>query len=492
MRGALSSAAVLAATVFVVSALAACDDSEPTDQSEGGPQASADSSAVPSEPQNVVLVLTDDQDRASAEDMPRLQREVAAQGVTFTDAYATVPECCPSRASIFTGQYAHNHGVISNEPPDGGVDAFDDTNALPVWLQDAGYSTAYVGKYLNGYGWRALDNNPREIPAGWDDWVAPTDHTEYRMYGYTLNQNGDLVDYGDRGRDYQTDVLADHANELIQRYASDQNPFFMTVAPVAPHDEGVLEGTRAIRNPRPAPRDLGRFAERGLPSKPSFNEADVSDKPEYVRSDPRLDRAEQLRLQRLYRSRLESLLAVDDLVGRLVETLDQAGELDNTVFIYTSDNGFLLGEHRQVGKEKFYEESSGVPLIVRGPGFSLGTTEEQPVGNIDLAPTILEAAGVEPPLTPDGVSLRAVVEGDEDAARSALLLELLSQHTYAGVRSGRYVYAQRRRGDAELYDLERDPFELENLAGQPAYSDVEEGLSDLTAQLRDCAGADCR
>jgi N-acetylglucosamine-6-sulfatase len=492
MRGALSLAVLAAATLVVATAVTACDNDTEAGTEDAAPQAANGPVEVPADAPNVVLVLTDDQDRASVDVMSQLQRHVADHGVTFTDAYATVPECCPSRASIFTGQYAHNHGVLSNEPPDGGVDAFDDSNALPVWLHEAGYATAYVGKYLNGYGWPALGNDPTEIPDGWSDWIAPTDHTEYQMYGYTLNENGELVDYGDRGRDYQTDVLADHTDELIERYASDQNPFFITVAPVAPHDEGVLEGTRPVRNPRPAPRDLGRFAERGLPSKPSFNEADVSDKPEYVRSDPRLDRAEQLRLQRLYRSRLESLLAVDDLVGRVVETLDQAGELDETLLIYTSDNGFLLGEHRQVGKEKVYEESSGVPLIVRGPGFPEGAVERQPVGNIDLAPTILTAAGVEPGIAPDGIALQALLDGSPEGARPALLLELLSEHTYAGVRSARYVYAQRQRGDAELYDLERDPLELSNLAGQAAYSDIEERLSGLTARLRDCAGADCR
>jgi arylsulfatase A-like enzyme len=312
------------------------------------------------------------------------------------------------------------------------------------------------------------------------------------MYGYTLNENGELVDYGDSAGDYQTDVLADHAAERVERFTDGDEPFFLTVAPVAPHDEGVLEGADVARNPRPAPRHLGAFDDRGLPDKPSFDEADVSDKPEYVSKDPRLSQVEREELLTLYRSRLESLLAVDDLVGRLVETVDQAGELDNTLIIYASDNGFLLGEHRQVGKEKFYEESSGVPLIVRGPGFPEGVAEPQPVGNLDLAPTILDAAGVEPGVTPDGVPLQAVLDGSPEAARPALLLELLSEHTYAGVRSGRYVYAQRQRGDVELYDLERDPLELSNLAGQAAYSDVEERLSVLTARLRDCAGAGCR
>jgi arylsulfatase A-like enzyme len=438
---------------------------------------------------NVVLVLTDDQDRASVEAMPQLRRDVADEGVTFTDAYATVPECCPSRASIFTGQYAHNHGVVSNEPPEGGVNAFDDSNALPVWLQEAGYRTAYVGKYLNGYGWEALGNDPTEIPDGWTDWIAPTNHTEYQMYDYTLNSNGELVDYGDAPSDYQTDVLADNAVRLLKEGGDAEAPLFLTVAPVAPHDEGVLEDADAPRNPRPAPRDLGRLQNRGLPRGGSFNEADVSDKPRYVAADPRLDADEIARLTALYRSRLESLLAVDDLVGRVVRTLRDEGELEETLFIYTSDNGYLLGEHRQVGKEKVYEESSGVPLIISGPGFDAGTVERRPVGNVDLAPTILDLAGVDAGLTMDGVSL---LERESLASRPGLVLELLSEHSYSGVRTDRYVFAERRRGDTELYDLERDPHELSNLAESRSHADLRQRLGALSERLRDCSGASCR
>jgi N-acetylglucosamine-6-sulfatase len=482
----IAAAAVSAAAMM----LAACGGSdEPTNEERTG-TTSPVRVAGPDAP-NVVLVLTDDQDRASAASMPRLRRDVADEGVTFTDAYATVPECCPSRASILTGQYAHNHGVLSNEPPDGGVDAFDDSNALPVWLQDAGYSTAYVGKYLNGYGWPALDHDPTEIPAGWDQWIALSNHTEYQMYGYTLNENGELVEYGDRTSDYQTDVLADHAVGQVQRAAADDAPFFLAVAPVAPHDEGVLEDVDAPRNPRPAPRHLGRFSARALPGD-SLNEANVSDKPRYVAGDPPLDAGEVADLTVLHRSRLESLLAVDDLVGRLIRTLREEDELDDTLIVYTSDNGYLLGEHRQVGKEKVYEESSGVPLIIRGPGFEPGTVERRPVGNVDLAPTILDLAGVEPGLTVDGVSLRALLEGESAASRRALVLELLSEHSYSGVRTDRYVFAERRRGETELYDLERDPHELSNLAERPAYADLRQRLSALTERLSDCAGASCR
>jgi N-acetylglucosamine-6-sulfatase len=490
MRGPTAFAVQITAVAAIAAAttLAACGGSdESTDEERTGGTSPAHV-AAPDAP-NVVLVLTDDQDRASVEAMPQLRSDVADEGVTFTDAYATVPECCPSRASIFTGQYAHNHGVVSNEPPEGGVNAFDDSNALPVWLQEAGYRTAYVGKYLNGYGWEALGNDPTEIPDGWTDWIAPTNHTEYQMYDYTLNSNGELVEHGDAPSDYQTDVLADNAVRLLKEGATDEAPLFLTVAPVAPHDEGVLEDVDAARNPRPAPRDLGRFQARGLPGGDSFNEADVSDKPRYVAADPRLDADEIAGLTALYRSRLESLLAVDDLVGRLVRTLRDEDELEETLFIYTSDNGYLLGEHRQVGKEKVYEESSGVPLIIRGPGFDPGTVVRRPVGNVDLAPTILDLAGVEAGLTIDGVSL---LEREGVASRPGLVLELLSEHSYSGVRTDRYVFAERRRGDTELYDLKRDPHELSNLAERPSHADLRQRLSALAERLSDCSGASCR
>jgi N-acetylglucosamine-6-sulfatase len=475
-RHAKTHGAVLVA-LLVGMVIAGCSDSGNSDGGQGEP--------------NVVLILTDDQDRASVDVMPRLRREVAEQGTTFTDAYATTPECCPSRATIFTGQYTHNHGVISNEPPDGGFAAFDDSNDLPVWLHRAGYETAYVGKYLNGYGWKALGNDPTEIPRGWDEWIAPTNHTEYQLYDYTLNENGKLVNYGDDPADYQTDVLADKSIHFIDRHSGDR-PFFLTVAPVAPHDEGVLEGVNAPRNPRPAPRDLGRFSTQALPEGPAFNEVDVSDKPRGIKGDPPLSADETADLTTLYRSRLESLLAVDRLVGRTVRALDDAGELEDTVFIYTSDNGYLLGEHRQVGKERLYEESTGVPLIVRGPGFAAGATRREPVGNVDLAPTIVGLTGIRAGLVMDGVSLSPTGSDGATATRPPLVLEMLSDRVFSGLRTGRFVFARYERGGEELYDLRRDPDQLENLSNDPAYANVSQRLSTLLDRLRDCAGASCR
>ncbi len=437
---------------------------------------------------NFVVVLTDDQDPASLEVMPKVRRDLGAEGVTFEDAFASVPLCCPSRASLLTGQYAHNHGVVSNEPPDGGFEAFEDDNTLPVWLHDAGYRTGYVGKYLNLYGWTALGNDPTYVPPGWSSWTALTKHTEYQMYDYSINQDGLIETFGHSPGDYQTDVLADKAEEFVAASVERRHPFFLEVAPTAPHDEGALEGKDAARSPRPAPRDEGTFDDLELPREPSFDEADVSDKPRFLRHDARLSQEKQDELEVLYRSRQESLLAVDDLVHRLVVTLKRSHELDNTVFVFTSDNGYMLGQHRQTGKESVYEESAGVPLVVRGPGFGSGEVSTQPVSNVDLVATIVEQSGIEPGVPLDGVQLERAVRG----RRAPVLIEVLTERRFAAIRTARYVLAEYDSGGAELYDLVVDPFELENLRQDPSYRGIRRSLSERLDRLRGCAGVACR
>jgi len=464
--------------------------------SDGGPARSAGSPPAPEQARarpaaaNFVVVLTDDQDPASLAAMPHVRRDLGHAGVTFANAFASAPECCPSRVSLLTGQYVHNHRVLSNQPPDGGFDAFDDANALPVWLRDAGYRTAYVGKYLNGYGWDALGNDPAYVPPGWSEWAALVNHTEYQMYDFALNENGSVVEYGAGARDYQTDVLGRKARQFLADSVEARRPFFLAVAPLAPHDEGVLEGREVPRNPRPANRHRGRFRDASLPRGPSFNEPDVEDKPRFLRRDERLGRDDIAALEVLHRSRLESLLAVDEMVHRLVRVLREAGELNRTTFIFTSDNGYLLGEHRSVGKEKVYEEAAGVPLVIRGPGFSGGRVERHPVSNVDLVATIVEQSGVRPGLPQDGLSLAggpaAVAE------RPPVLIELASGRSFAAIRTQRHVLAEYEDGGAELYDLEEDPHQLENLRRAAAYDSIRQRLSRRLAALRECAGASCR
>ena len=353
---------------------------------DGGEDEAATTSGVP----NVVVIITDDQDVASLQVMPNVRELIADEGLEFTNSYATTPECCPSRATLLTGQYTHNHGVVSAGPPDGGYAALDGSETLPVWLQRAGYRTAFVGKYLNGYGSEAQGNSPLEVPPGWSDWYAATAGTEHEMYDYELNENGEIVAYGDEPGDYLTDVLAKKATGVVADAAREPNPFLLIVAPLAPHDKGSLEGSGAERDPRPAPRHLGSYEQ--LPTALADPD-DGDDPPAALAARARTTRARIAagELEAVARGRLESLLAVDEMVAGLIAELKATSSLDETVFIFTSDNGFLLGEHGLVGKELAYEESARVPLIVSGPGFSRGETSDQLVANIDVAPTIVGA-----------------------------------------------------------------------------------------------------
>lgn len=481
-RGRHLAAAALGAGALAAVVITAAPHAEPATPQKASPRS------------NVVVILTDDQDNRSLRVMGDTRRLLAKRGVRFANAFATYPLCCPSRATFLTGRYAHNHGIMSNDAPRGGYPAFrrkvPPRRTLPVRMSRAGYRTAYVGEYLNDYG----HANPRGIPPGWNEWAALTAGTDKRMYDYTLNVNGHLRHYGSAPGDYQTDVLARHAAGFVRSAAPNRQPFFLTLATLAPHEEfDELFGESPHRNPRPAPRHRDRFEGRGLPRPPSFNERDVTDKPGFLRR-PRLSRAEIRALRRQYRSRLESLLAVDDAVERLVRALRRTHELRRTVIVFTSDNGYLLGQHRLDGKELAYEESVGVPLLVRGPGFPAGIRRYQPAGNIDLAPTVLDVARRNPHRHTDGVSLRALARNGTAEAGRALVLERdrPAGHPYQGVWTRRWVLVRHDRGAVELYDLARDPFELRNRAADPRYADQRRELMRRLRELRDCAGTSCR
>jgi N-acetylglucosamine-6-sulfatase len=419
-------------------------------------------------PPNVVVIMTDDQDRRSMRVMEGVRRHLTRRGTTFENFFATFPLCCPSRASFLTGQYAHNHGVTANRAPNGGFQAFDPENALSVALQRDGYRTGYVGKYLNGY-------HESAVPPGWSDWHA---FTRVGAFDFDLNDNGRIRNY----LEYHTDVLAAKATSFVRRNAPLPEPFFLTLATHAPH-------AHAGRPPHPAPRHRGSFRREQLPRAPSFDELDVTDKPSFVRSRPRLDDDAELQLTRLHRQRLASLLAVDEAVERIVSDLRATGELGNTLIAFTSDNGYMLGEHRLARKHHLYEESIRVPLILRGPGIPVGVTREQVTGNIDLAPTILDAAGAEPGLTTDGISLLPLV--DDPAARRGRGV-LLENRRSTAIRTPRYMYAEHRDGERELYDLSTDPFQLTSVHQDASHDGLRADLARRLDRLRSCAGADCR
>jgi N-acetylglucosamine-6-sulfatase len=438
---------------------------------------------------NIVVVMTDDQALDTMRAMPRTRYLIGRKGVSFRNSVVSYPLCCPSRATFLTGQYAHNHRVLDNGGPRGGYEALDAEHTLPVWLSRTGYRTAFVGKFLNSYG---EGNRAREVPPGWSDWYGLPSKAKRRSFDFQLNENGELVEYGTHDRDYKTEVLADKAVSFVRDRAPGARPFFLWVATNAPHvDYGLSEDVE--RNPEPAPRDRGRFEDKEPPRRQSVDEGDVSDKPRFIQSRSRLGSDQREQIKKVYVSQLESLVAVDRLVKRVVKELRRQGEFERTVIMFTSDNGFLRGQHRlDSGKSTPYEEAIRVPLLIRGPGFPEGARDERLVGNVDLAPTILDLAGAEPDLAVDGRSIlpfEPAYGGDR-----AVLLEVYerSHGRFVGLRTRRYVYADYDGRDRELYDLEHDPQQLQSVHDDRRYADVRARLSTRLAELRNCAGADCR
>jgi arylsulfatase A-like enzyme len=437
---------------------------------------------------NVVMIMTDDQTVESMRVMPNVKALLADRGVTFDNSFVSYSLCCPSRATYLTGQYAHNHGVWGNIAPNGGYYKLDSTNTLPVWLQRGGYQTIHIGKYLNGYGTR----NATEVPPGWGLWYGSVDPTTYRFYNYTLNENGRTVNYGTASGNYQTDVYARKAVDLIAKQAADPRPFFLSVAFLAPHSGGPRDpdDPSGLGTPSPAPRHRNVFRTQALPVPPSFNEADVSDKPGAVRNRPLLTAARINGIREMYQQRLESLLAVDEAVAQIVNQLQAVGKLDQTYIIFTSDNGFFHGEHRvPQGKVLLYEPSIRVPLIIRGPKIPAGQHRSQFVENIDLAPTIVAATGVEPGRVLDGRSLLPF-------ARDGLLHSgrdlLLETPTYSAIRTPNWLYAEHVTGEKEFYNLARDRDELNSLHNDLGLTSVKANLAMRLARLRGCSGATCR
>jgi arylsulfatase A-like enzyme len=411
--------------------------------------------------------------------MESVQQRLAARGTTFSSFFATYPLCCPSRATFLTGQYAHNHGVRDNQPPAGGFEAFEEVSTLATDLAAAGYRTGYYGKYLNGYADEKRGNDPLHVPPGWTDWHAITSGLYYNL---ELNENGRLRHYGDTSRDYSTHLITRKAARFVGQAASQPDPFFLVVAPNAPH----LAGRE--NPPMPAPEHEHAFDGTPLPRPPAFDEEDVADKPPFVQDVPRLDDQDIDWLARVHEGRLESLLGVDDAVERLLQRLRSEGELAETLVIFTSDNGFLEGEHRLARKKVLYEESVDVPLVMRGPGIPNGAARPQLTANVDLAPTILDAAGVASDRVMDGRSLLPLAADPTTEWRQEILLENRGSEA---LRTPGYMYAEHPDGAIELYDLSKDPFQLRSQHADAAQRDRIEAFSRRVSRLRSCAGSTC-
>jgi len=398
---------------------------------------------------NVVIILTDDQRADTLQYMPTVESELMAKGVTFDNAFVVNPVCCPSRASILTGRWSHSTGVWGIDGDYGGFHVFNDASTLPVWLDRAGYKTALIGKYLNGYA------DGSYLPPGWDRWFAHTLHPN-AYYGWEASDGGSAASFGSAPGDYNTDVLADRAVDFITDSGSD--PFFLYFAPKAPHTSGSYHTT-------PAARHEGFYAGLTPWRPPNVNEADVSEKPDYIRSLATIPWAS---LDGLRESQLESLLAVDDAVGRMLAALAETGKLQETLIVFMSDNGHEWGEHRRAHKIVPYEESLRVPLVIRWDALGARGVSDRFALNVDIAPTIAAAAGIDAPKA-EGRNLLPLLTGTASSWRNRFLIEDRMEPrwavpAYCGYRGERWKYIQYATGEEELYDLVRDPYELENLA----------------------------
>ncbi|GLY79615.1 hypothetical protein Airi01_078820 [Actinoallomurus iriomotensis] len=415
---------------------------------------------------NIVFVLTDDLSTDLLRYMPNVQR-LQREGRSFTNYFVTDSFCCPSRSSIFTGQFPHDTGVYTNSGPNGGFDKFTktgkDRQTFAIALGAKGYRTAMMGKYLNGYDRTAY------VPPGWSQWDG-VGTGGYGGFHYILNENGTLSTGGTAPADYLTDVLSAKGTAFIDRSAADRSPFLLEIASFAPH----LPAT-------PAPRDAHKFLDARAPRGPAFNEGDVADKPRWLRSYRKLKHGQLTSIDAQYVRRVQSVQAVDRMVGRLRVTLRARGLSQNTYFVFSSDNGYHMGEHRLMpGKTTAFDTDIRVPLVVVGPGVRAGSTDATLAENTDLAPTFEDLTGTPVPASVDGRSLVPLLRGERDAgAPGAVLVEhhgpSLSKDdpdrpgpasgnppSYTAIRTLDALYVEYKDGEREYYDLRTDPYELDN------------------------------
>lgn len=465
---------------------------------------------------NVLFLLVDDLDVAVYQSgldaglYPHIKSLVAA-GTSFSNAFVSLSICCPSRSTFFTGQYPHNHGTLRNSGKAGGFKSFKDSSTLAVWMKAGGYRTALMGKYLNGYKAEASGY----VPPGWDTWNALL---SLHQYDYSLTVPGGVQSHGSAPEDYQTDVLANLADSYVRTPSS--QPFFLALTPSAPHLEsgGEVGDDDGGDSLRPAPRHVGTPTVT-LPASllPSFNEADLSDKPKWLRQRPLTQLATQ---QRVFNEKRTAMRAVDDMVGKLVLALKETGQWDNTLFVFTSDNGFQYGTHRRnLTKVDFYEESIRLPMVVKAPGQRSSRVADGWSLNNDWAVTVLDYAGLQPAAGHrfDGQSLRPLLEGS-GSGRRTLLVELPATGQSGGhvpfyaLRSkdpaltldpsGKkvLVFAQTENAagssvtDLELYDLDTDPWQVQSLHRSTESQRVQQIQLMRTRldALKTCAADQCR
>ncbi|NML15554.1 sulfatase family protein [Azohydromonas caseinilytica] len=462
---------------------------------------------------NILYILVDDMEHELFQYMPKTKRLITDQGALFDQNFTSLSLCCPSRTTTLRGQYSHNTGIFTNAWPNGGFAKFHtdglESSTIATWLQGAGYRTGLIGKYLNGY--PNSETGPLYIPPGWSYWFVPNGGTPYAQYNYSINFNGRTVSYGNTQPNHFNDVVTAQANTFLRESAADpaRKPFFLFFNPTLPHAPAT-----------PPKRYMSQLLDVKMPRKPSFNEADVSDKPRWLQKVPLLTADEISRMETLYRKRRQSMLALDDTVESLLATLQATGQLANTYVFFSSDNGWHQGEHRlPAGKSRLYEEDIRVPLAVRGPGIPAGRVVKKLTANVDLAPTFAQIGGAAAPAFVDGRSLVPLFSGTPPARwRQSLLLEshtgfageaaesqvggslrtdpgLLEPadmregsaalapapaHVYRGLRTAFHsTFALYDVGDGEYYDMYLDPYQMQN-----RYTTMNATLkAALTAQL---------
>lgn len=417
------------------------------------------STAAPTRP-NIVLIVTDDMRWDEMQRMPTVQAELIGKGAWFQKGFVVNSLCCPSRTSIFTGRYSHSTGVWTNSGAFGGFAAFKKVqgSTIATWLDAAGYRTGLFGKVMNGYS----SKHAATIPPGWDRWVSMVQPPNY--FNYNLSVDGKVAHYGSAPADYSTDVLAGYAQSFLNGLAPDE-PFFMEFAPYAPHSPFT-----------PAPRHANSLADYQPISPPNAAEADVSDKPAWVRA---LSGGKNWNSKR--KAQMQTLLAVDDAIANMISLLGDVGRLSNTLFVFTADNSLSGGSHRWTAKETGWDEALHVPYVVRYDPLTGGvrTTPDGLVLNIDIAPTIADLAGVAAPGA-DGVSLRPLLNGTVTSVRTDFGIEHLQNGgnppSYCGVRTTTQKYIRYSTGEEELYDLIADPFEMQSKHADPAYAAIKASL----------------
>lgn len=442
---------------------------------------------------NFVVIMTDDMPVSMLSAMPFTKSLIGAEGSSYEKAYVEVPLCCPSRSTFLTGMYAHNHMVRTNENTMGAYKTFRDrgleNQTIAVWLKNAGYRTALIGKYLNGY----VGADVAHIPPGWTRWFAAVGNFR-NGFNWSASDQGVYRAYGTGDSNFTTDVLLSKATEFIAQSATGTQPFFLFFSVSAPHE------------PAPSPsRHAGLFTTSIVPRTPAFNEADMSDKPSFLAQYPVLSATDTALRDIHYGDGLRSLQSVDEAVKTIYTQLQTLGKLENTYLIFTSDHGSHFGEHRAPeGKQLPYEEDVQVPLLIRGPNVRANHINSQDlIVNVDLAPTILELAGIPIPSSVDGTSAKPLIDMGTSLTqpwRKAFPLarwrgptdNLAPYPHFTGVHTGQYTWVEWANGEKELYDLAVDPYQINNVASSTQYAATRAQLSTLGAALGTCVGAACR